>query len=591
MTLHFTQHAIDRSRRRARLWTFVLLFLTGAFIARLPTTIAAIQSWAGRGANLSLEDTVQQVHRLISLRHVDKPDEDKLAAGAVSGMLEALNDPYAEFIPGADREEFTKQMTGEYVGIGCQVEIRDGWLTVVSPLEDSPAFRAGILANDRITKIDDQSTFGVSVDDCIKRLTGLPGTAVTIAVQRDAQELTFTIQREKIVSRSVRGFRRLPDGTGHWDYLLDPAARVAYVRLSQFTPSSPHEFAQALGEARAAAGDLSGLIIDLRGNPGGFLEAALEIADMFLGDQVILSVRGRDGADEHVFSGNPGDDLPNFPIVVLVNGQSASASEIIAGALSDHSRAVVLGQRSFGKGLVQTVLPLPADPRSQVKFTTQRYYLPSGRLIQRVDDSAQWGVDPTPGFFVPMTEQELVAWILHRRDQDILNRNVVPADYAEQRWTDPEWIRTTAKDKQLAAAVDAISRRIAGGQWVPISEGKDEHARIAQSELTALERARARLSRDFARLEQRIETLETLAATGKQPPRKDLWPDTLDLTGGRVVVTDKSGAPIARLAITGRDLERWLEIADLDPEPPTSAEPTAPAESTAPAPASSEPAP
>jgi carboxyl-terminal processing protease len=461
-------------------------------------------------------------------------------------------------------------MTGQFVGIGCQVETRDGWLTVVSPIEDSPAYAAGILAGDRITRIEDTSTMGKGVDECIKLLTGQPKTPVNIIVQRDGKDIPFTIIRDKIVSKSVRGFRRLPDGTGHWDYLLDPERKIAYIRLSQFTPTSGKEMKAALAEVRAQAGELQGLIFDLRNNPGGFMQSALEIADIFLDNVVIMSVRGRDERMNETFEATHSADKPAYPIAVLVNGSSASASEIVSGALQDHARAIVIGERTFGKGLVQSVLPLPHSESAQVKFTTQRYYLPSGRLIQRLDNSAQWGVDPSPGFYVPMSEQDFLAWILHRRDQDILRKDTVPADFGVQKWTDPEWIASSAKDAQLSAALKALNVRLDSGQWARINDTEDAHGKIAEAELRALERSRLRFSREFARIEKRIETLEKQASGGKPPEPKDLWPDALDLTGGSVIVRDKDGNAVANLKITGRDVERWFENADVTLDKPAS---------------------
>lgn len=542
-----------------------LIFLLGCFVARLPSTLASMSRQG------SVLDSIAEVFVMIDHLYVEKPDAEKLRQGAINGMLEALDDPYSEFIPENDAAEFSKHMTGQFVGIGCQVEMRDGWLTVVSPIEDSPAYAAGVLANDRISKIEETTTLGKSVDDCIKLLTGEPKTPVNILVQRDGKEIPFTIVRDKIVSKSVRGYMRLPDGTGHWDFVIDPSKKIAYVRLSQFTPTSATELAGALRAAsETAGGELGGLILDLRNNPGGYMQAAIDIVDLFVDDAVVMSVRGRDERGSEEFraesGGVGGMSTPSYPIVVMINRNSASASEIVAGSLQDHGRAVVLGERSFGKGLVQTVHPLASSGKSQVKFTTQRYYLPSGRLIQRTDSSSQWGVDPTPGFYVPMSDQESLAWILHRRDQDILRKDTVPADFGQQAWNDPSWIEREGKDRQLAAAMRGLHERFGKGEWVKVASEQDQHGAIAEGELKALERARTRMTREFVRLEKRIETLESIAATGKTPAAKDFWPDALDLTGGHVSVMDKDGKAIAKLKITGRDLERWLENADVEVE-------------------------
>lgn len=564
------------SGRRLVALTFVLVFLSGMFVPRL---------LAQMGARSDFWAPVRDIKRQIDDLYVDQPDSAKLQRGAITGMLEALDDPYAEYIPAEDLKEFEKQMTGSFVGIGCAIEIRDGWLTVVSPLEDSPAFTAGILAGDRISDIDGKTTHGLTAEACIKMLTGEPGTQVKLTVMRDGQEIPYTLTRAKIVSKSVRGYRRLPDGSGHWEYLIDPANRIAYVRMSQFTPTSDAELLEAIKAAQEQAervdvigtgkAKLAGLILDLRNNPGGYMDAALRIADMFIADGVIMSIRGRSTPTQTFRASGEGEHF-SFPICVMVNGSSASASEIVSGALQDHDRAVVLGTRTFGKGLVQSVQTLEHDPGSQVKFTTQRYYLPSGRLIQRTDESDRWGVDPTPGYYVPMSDQDTLAWLLRRRDWDILRKDTaalpvgmkaeqLPPPVEQQKWNDPEWVKTTAKDPQLAAALKATQARASGGAWVKVSDEADQHGKIAMKELQGLEKTRDRLTKEFARLDKRIETLEKVAASEKATAQMpDLWPDTLDLTGGRIEVLDKDGKVVADLRITGRDVERWVSFADVE---------------------------
>lgn len=552
-----------RAQVRRTVMNAVLIFLIGVFVARLPTTLAQI---SGKGEFL---DTVDDVYKAIMTSYVDVPDATKVQNGAISGMLEALNDDYAEYIPEEDAAMFEKEMTGHFSGIGCQIEIRDGWLTVVSPLEDTPAFNAGIMAGDRITKIGDKSTFGLSADECIKLLTGEAGTQVTFTVQRNGTETPYTLTRATIASKSVRGISRINDGSGRWNYLIDPEKRIAYIRLSQFTPTAAQELAEALQaayqQAGAAGGEgLGGLVLDLRNNPGGVMEGALAIADMFLDGGIIMSIRGRTSPPVE-FKADADGTLPDFPMVVMVNENSASASEIVSGALSDHHRAIVVGTRSFGKGLVQTVARLPHAPKAQVKFTTQRYYLPSGRLIQRTDDSTEWGVDPSPGFYVPMSDREQVDAIMKRRQWDILRKEGGEAP-ADQHWADPTWIREQAADKQLAAAVEAMETRVASGDWKPVSDAKDQHGKIEVSELRDLQKARRVLGLEFAQIEKRISALRKQANNGEVAPEHvDLWSDDLDLSGGRVDVFDKDGKTVAHLKVTGRDLERWLLNADVEP--------------------------
>jgi carboxyl-terminal processing protease len=386
-------------------------------------------------------------------------------------------------------------------------------------------------------------------------------------ILRGEERLPFTLTRERIVVRAVQGVSRGPDGA--WDFMLDHERKIGYIRLAQFIPSAPDEMAEALESMGAPAGGLNGLVLDLRNNPGGDLDACLEIADMVLRQGTIVSVRGRTGPDQS-YASNPSGTLPDFPLVVLVNGFSASASEIVAGSLADHGRATIIGTRTFGKGLVQTVRHLRSIPDAYVKYTIQRYELPSGRVIQRTDDSTTWGVDPTPGFYIPMTDEEQIAALTKRRELDILrNGNTPPASAnpaPEPRWADPEWIESDLKDKQLAAAVRAMDARLASGVWKPLSDETQQAVRVSADELRSLDRMHQRMLRAVAEVEKRMTTLESEIAGGTPSTTEaDLWPDDLDLVNGAIEVFDREHRKVADLKITGPELERWLLLADVEP--------------------------
>jgi carboxyl-terminal processing protease len=558
-----------RGGKRFHFLTVALAFVLGIFsVTKGPELYAQI---SGRA---DFFDPISDVFRALSAGYVDKPDLQKLQKGAIDGMLEALDDPYAEYIPPEDSDEFEKAMTGHFSGIGCQIEMRDGWLTVVTPLEESPALTAGILSGDRIISIEDKSTFGLTSDQCVELLTGPPDTQVSFVVQRDGVEIPHTLTRKAITYRAVRGLRRLPGDAGHWDYFLDEARGIGYIRLAQFTPSAPDEFEAAIDAARAAAAEskhtLNALVLDLRGNPGGTLEAAHRISDAFLESGTIVSIKGRVTSDQ-TLQATPGGAAVGIPVAVLVDGGSASASEIVAGALQDHNAGVVIGTRTFGKGLVQTVIPLQRQPDAKLKFTTQKYYLPSGRLIQRQDDSATWGVDPNPGYYVPVEDGEILARFLRRRDFDAVRASSKEVDLTvpHQDWANPDWIAADAKDTQLAAALRALQSRLDTGEWKPVSDKQDAHAEIAVTELRTLERTRERLGLEFARIDKRIDALETAAATGQTKPELiDLWPDDTKLTDGRLEIRDADGNVVALLKITGEDIERWLLQADVQRETP-----------------------
>jgi carboxyl-terminal processing protease len=518
---------------------------------------------SGHADDYSFFDEIVEVKQLISQRYVDVPDDKALREGAIKGMVEALNDPYTIYVPASDQQNFTKDLTGEYVGIGAQVNTQDGWLTIVSPLEDSPAFRAGLMADDRVAEIDGKTTQNLPIDECIKLLLGEPGTKVTLTVDRKGQKIPIEIERERIKTRSVKGFHRSATDPQGWDYVIDPARSIAYVRLTQFTPNCSDEVLDALKAAGADKGQLKGLVLDLRFNPGGLLNEAEQIADYFLESGIIVSTRGR-AHEEVVRRAQKEGTLPNFPIAILLNGNSASASEVLSGALVENNRAIVVGQRSFGKGTVQSVIELPSGKGSELKMTEQGYFLPSGRSLTRKDDSPTWGVDPTDGFYVPMTDEQLIAMLEVRRKQEVLHAKGEAAP-AEEKWNDPEWVLADLKDPQLAAAVRAVQLKVDSGEWKPTGEPVGKGTPLAAAELSKLRQFHDRLLKEVTRTEKRIDTIESADPNlpKEDASAKDFWADTLDLKGGTVEVKDKDGKVIATLQITGANLEQALEDADV----------------------------
>lgn len=518
--------------------------------------------------NYAFLDPIITIKSQLDKTYVDVPDDKVLQAGAIKGMLDSLNDPYTVYVPPADRGEFNKSLTGEYVGIGASVNTDKGWLVIVSPLEDSPAFKAGLMAEDKVLEIDGKSTRGLSVDDCINLLQGTPGTTVTLLVERGAQKLTIPITRDRIKTRSVKGFHRDASDANKWEYMIDPARGIGYVRLSQFTPQVSQELASALASMGAMEGKLRGLVLDLRWNPGGLLNEAENIADMFLKDGIIVTTKGRAYADE-VARAHAEGTLPDFPIAIMVNGQSASASEVLSGALVDNNRAIVVGTRSFGKGLVQNVYQVDNTEGGELKITEQRYYLPSGRSIQRKDDSQEWGVDPTPGFFVPMTDDELVELVKVRRQVDVMRADA--GKDAAEKWSDPDWILGYLKDKQLAAAVKAVQLRVDSGTWRATGE-EGSKSSIAGGELKRLTDARTAIERELDRLDRRINALENAAPA---PAPVDLWGDDVSVAGGKVEVFDKDGKLVTTLSLPAVAPEQALIDAGLRPQGPAQETPPA----------------
>jgi carboxyl-terminal processing protease len=504
-------------------------------------------------------DPIVEVRMLLDEHYVEKPDDDEMMIGAINGMIETLNDPYTQFVPNEDTAEFTKNLTGEYVGIGAEVGIRDGWFTILSPLDDSPAWRAGVMADDRVIAIDGESTEGKSIDESIDRLMGKPGTEVTVTVERAGSEpIDITILRQPIRVLPVKGLYRENEGEGAWHFTLDPELDIAYIRLSQFTPHCAEELRRAIDKATEEnSGNLGGLILDLRFNPGGVMEQAVAIADMFLDDGVIVSTIDRDGRGR-VDRASAAGTLPDFPMAVLVNAQSASASEIVAGALGEHDRAVIIGARTFGKGLVQSVRPLPSNA-GVIKITEQRYALPSGRILQRTDDSETWGVDPTPGYYLPLTDEETAEMLTARRQQEIIAHRDGPAPASADE------ILASLSDPQLAAALGVLRHRIETGAYEPVGIPANDPSFVAAGALESVRRQRDRLLRDLVRLDRRLEAAERGTPENARADARDLWPDDTDVRGGTVTVTDAQGRTVATLTVTGPDLERWLVDAGVEP--------------------------
>ncbi|MFM9957766.1 MAG: S41 family peptidase [Phycisphaerales bacterium] len=523
-----------------------------------------------------------------------EPDLKALRDGAIRGMIESLDDPYTEFIPNEELGDFNKQIRGEYVGIGAEVDTQDGWLKIASPLDDSPAWKAGVEADDLVVAVNGRSTYRRTVEQVIDVLMGEAGSVVTITVERQGDQtdappgalapsepkadegqeagpavkaghvrFDLKIVRQKIVTSTVKGLHRVGDGQ-EWDFMVDPEQKIGYVRVTQFTAGTIPEL-RAACEKLVSQG-MRGFILDLRYNGGGSLAAAIDMADLFLKEGVIVSTKGRRTREEKATARAEGT-LPEFPMIVMLNDSSASASEVVAGALVDNDRAFALGTRSFGKGIVQTVYPMSSG-EGQLKVTEAYYYLPSGRCLHRTDESTQWGVDPSKGFYVPMSFDEQREMLRVRRNEEVIRaKGKAQENAAEQRWSDHQWILEYLKDRQLSAAVKAIQTRLTTEQWQPT--GEDVPA--GTLELAALQREQRRydlLERELDRVARRIDTLAAAQTPGakKDDTIPDPIPGELDLTGGKMLVYDKDGKVIATLSITGPNLERWLIDAPVKPE-------------------------
>jgi carboxyl-terminal processing protease len=303
---------------------------------------------------------------LIENEYVDAVDRERLLRGAIKGMVAEL-DPHSSYLPPRDFTVLQDDTRGEFAGIGVEVDFRNDRVTVISPIEGSPAHRAGLRAGDSILSIDGSSVQGKNASDLVKMMRGPAGTTVRIAVRRPGQDaiLRFAMARQVIEVSSVLG--------------ADLEGRIAYLRIKQFQSKTPTELLEAIGRLRAEMGGIAGVLLDLRNNPGGLVAAASAVADEFLNGGTVYSTRHRGRVVDEVRAGGAGA-LQEEPMVVLVNEFSASASELLAGALQDHQRASVVGARTFGKGSVQSIIDLPGG--GGLRLTTMRYYTPAGRAIQ-----------------------------------------------------------------------------------------------------------------------------------------------------------------------------------------------------------------
>lgn len=306
-----------------------------------------------------------QAFDIIQKDYVEMPEAKKLIESAIDGMLRSL-DPHSAFLSAESFDEMREQTRGDFGGLGIEVTMEEGLVKVVSPIDDTPAANAGLQAGDFISQIDDDPVFGMTLNEAVRKMRGKVGTPIRVMILRegvDPQEVT--IVRDVIDIQAVKS-RQEGD--------------VGYIRISTFNEKTYQQLEEAIATIKKDNANLVGFVIDLRNNPGGLLDQAIAVSDAFLDHGEIVSTRGRHEDDMYRFNAKEGDLARDFPLVVLINSGSASASEIVAGALRDHERAIIMGTRSFGKGSVQTIRPMPNN--TGLRMTTARYYTPSGRSIQ-----------------------------------------------------------------------------------------------------------------------------------------------------------------------------------------------------------------
>ncbi len=531
---------ITSMSQKTRLMPIMLVLLATLAIVQLSIAITS------SSPSYEWFDPLIDVRGVLVDRHLNLPDEEDMQKAAIEGMIESLDDPYALFIPDENEDAFIKDLEGDYAGIGAEVRMIDDELVIITPMEKSPALKAGVRAGDVVEQIDGEPANDATIEKLIERLTGPVGTEVNVFVRhKDDTKEELTITRGHIQSQSVYGLVRR---NKEWSWRLDDEHDIVYIRIRQFNETTPTELIGALQKAERQ-GPIKGLVIDLRDNPGGSLSAAISVSNMFLDEGTIVTVSGRvdpqrswDAKPEHVLSG--------IPMLILVNKNSASASEIVAGSLQANDRVAILGMRTFGKGSVQEVLELTSG--GMLKFTTARYDLANGRTIDKKlsKDTRLWGVDPTDGLVIPETQKEASERYKSREPYTVITDSE-PELFA---CGDLDWIKETLHDHQLAQGLIAIREKIATNTWPSLSEEDPVVAGISEA-VTELAKERIDILKELIKVDKRLVDLQTEL----DEEDESLIPAETNLDNAVVRLTDEEGNIIGTWRVEGGGIESALD--------------------------------
>lgn len=536
----------------------LLIALTGLLLLELPSAIAS------RVDGNRWFDPVTDVHAMIMDDYVKNANREAMQQAVIEAMVESLDDQYSQYIPPQLEPEFNKELSGDYRGIGARISTRPGQtyktkpLEILTPMRDSPSLKAGVQPGDLVLTIDGWPTEGHNDQECIDRLMGPPNSKVSVRVRHtDGTEEDTVITRKRILTSSVSGLLTTDDD---WRYVLDDDG-TAFVRIESFTDRTVEELDMLLKRLNAK-GLLSSLILDLRNNPGGALDAATEMSDLFLEEGDIVSIRSpRDDKNDpgKVYKAEKWSEWESLPLIVLINDRSASASEIVAGSLADHGRAKIFGERSFGKGSVQEVRPLEGG-NGLLKMTTKYYFLPSGRHIQKAKRITEdpWGVDPSQGCVVPESPKENQERFLARRPFETIGGEYKQAPDI----VDEDWILENLKDPTLGEAVVLMRKRMSEGQWPELAEDEDPAFDSMAVGLENLLDQRERIEQAMTDVQDEIDRLKGLAV---HPDRGLDLPEDMALMQPVIAIYDTDGNLLGRWQVgENDDLTRTLAAVELD---------------------------
>lgn len=449
------------------------------------------------------QKSLAEIQALIKSRYARPADEHALTESAINGMLKSLNDPYTEYMSPERLGELYMALDGSLTGIGVQVSMEEGRMTVLTALPDSPALQAGLRPGDVVLAVDGKSVEETGVPVAIAAIRGIAGTTVKLKLRRaGGNEEELAIPRKAISPTSVQGIAISP--AGQWQYWIDEGKKIGYVQITEFNKHTADAFRKTVESLQEAG--LKGLLLDLRQCPGGLLDAAVDVARSLLPEAVIVSVRGQSDP-EHVYRSTGEGALTQFPLIVVVNEHTASAAEVLSAALRDNGRAVILGTRTYGKGSVQSIFNV--GDAGAVRLTTAYFYSPKGGVIDRQPESASWGVDPNDGMYVPVSADRFVKWSKAHKLRSVIDPSR-PGNKVSVETFSPERVEKDLADPQLAAALRSMTAKVVEGEFARVgqSEASLQAHYLLRDRLRSLQKQHDDMLKQMEKINKELQSVE-----------------------------------------------------------------------------------